>query len=253
MEYTIQKLASLAGVSTRTLRWYDQIGLLKPCRCAENDYRIYGPAEVDRLQQILFYRTLGVELARIRTILDEPSFDRLEALRGHLNALQAERDRIDGLIHTVRQTIATEERSAIMSDQAKFEGFQRRVVERNEAAYGAEIRTKYGDGPVDEANTRVLSLTREQYQRWTGLGEEIKRRLTAAVTAGEDPAGEEGQAIAALHREWLTVTNNAYRPDMHAGLGELYTQDERFTAYYDGAVSGCADFLCRAIHAFTGR
>ena len=77
MEYTIRKLASLAGVSTRTLRWYDQIGLLKPCRCAENDYRIYGPAEVDRLQQILFYRALGVELTRIRMILDEHSFDRL--------------------------------------------------------------------------------------------------------------------------------------------------------------------------------
>ncbi len=81
MEYTIQKLAELAGVTTRALRWYDQIGLLKPGRIGENGYRYYGGAEVDRLQDILYYRALGVELARIGAILDDPSFDRLDALR----------------------------------------------------------------------------------------------------------------------------------------------------------------------------
>ena len=70
MEYTIQKLAELAGVTTRTLRWYHRIGLLTPSRIGENGYRYYGGAEVDRLQQILFYRALGVELARIGAILD---------------------------------------------------------------------------------------------------------------------------------------------------------------------------------------
>lgn len=88
MEYSIQALARLAGVTTRTLRWYDQIGLLKPSRVADNGYRYYGPAEVDRLQDILYYRALGVALAQIRTCLDEPSFDRLAVLRSHLTALQ---------------------------------------------------------------------------------------------------------------------------------------------------------------------
>ena len=87
MEYSIQALAHLAGVTTRTLRWYDQIGLLKPSRVADNGYRYYGPAEVDRLQDILYYRALGVALAQIRTCLDEPSFDRLAVLRSHLTAL----------------------------------------------------------------------------------------------------------------------------------------------------------------------
>ena len=84
MEYSIQELARLSGVTTRTLRWYDQIGLLKPGRVAENGYRRYGPAQVDRLQDILYYRALGVELAQIRACLDDPDFDRLAALRGHL-------------------------------------------------------------------------------------------------------------------------------------------------------------------------
>ena len=77
MEYSIRELSNLSGVSTRTLRWYDEIGLLKPCRVAESGYRYYGAAEVDRLQDILYYRALGVGLARIRECLDAPSFDRL--------------------------------------------------------------------------------------------------------------------------------------------------------------------------------
>ena len=88
MEYSIQELARLSGVTTRTLRWYDQIGLLKPGRVAENGYRRYGPAQVDRLQDILYYRALGVELAQIRACLDDPDFDRLSALRGHLARLE---------------------------------------------------------------------------------------------------------------------------------------------------------------------
>ena len=87
MEYSIQELAKLAGVTTRTLRWYDQIGLLKPGRVAESGYRYYGDAQVDRLQDILYYRALGVELAQIRECLDDPAFDRLAALRSHLAAL----------------------------------------------------------------------------------------------------------------------------------------------------------------------
>ena len=104
MEYSIHELSHLSGVTTRTLRWYDQIGLLKPSRVAESGYRYYGGAEVDRLQQILFYRALGVELARIGAILDDPSFDRLDALRGHLAALEKEEGRIQELIHTAKRS-----------------------------------------------------------------------------------------------------------------------------------------------------
>ena len=98
MEYSIQELSRLSGVTTRTLRRYDQIGLLKPSRVAESGYRYYGRAEVDRLQDILYYRALGVELARIKECLDDPSFDRLAALRNHLTALEAEQERLEQLI-----------------------------------------------------------------------------------------------------------------------------------------------------------
>ena len=184
MEYTIRELADLSGVTTRTLRWYDQIGLLKPSRVAESGYRYYGGEEVDRLQDILYYRALGVELARIKECLDDPSFDRLAALRNHLAALEAERERLEQLIRSVKDTIGAEERNEIMSDEQKFEAFKQRAVAHNEEVYGAEIRAKYGDQEVDEANAAVMNLTREQYQEWTDLGREIQERLEAAVLFG---------------------------------------------------------------------
>lgn len=97
MEYSIQELSRLSGVTTRTLRWYDKIGLLKPSRVSESGYRYYGSAQVDRLQDILYYRALGVELAQIKQCLDEPSFDRLSALRSHLTALQAEQTQLNAV------------------------------------------------------------------------------------------------------------------------------------------------------------
>ena len=226
MEYSIQELSRLSGVTTRTLRWYDQIGLLKPSRVAESGYRYYGRAEVDRLQD---------------------TFDRLAALRSHLATLEAERERLEQLIWSVKDTIGAEERNEIMSDEQKFEAFKQRAVAHNEEVYGAEIRAKYGDQEVDEANAAVMNLTQAQYQEWTDLGREIQERLEAAVQAELSPEGEEGKEITALHRQWLTITGNRYDPVRHRGIAELYVMDERFTAYYDKQVPGCARFLRNAV------
>ena len=250
MEYTVKALAELAGVTPRTLRWYDQRGLLKPGRVTEAGYRLYGREEVDRLQTILFYRELGLSLEAIRSLVDAPDFDRLEALRGHLRELEARRQRLDALILTVEKTIDEAKGGTQMSDKEKFEAFKRRAVEANEERYGKEIREKYGDAEVDRANASVLALTKEEYQQWEALGEEILSALAAAVRSGEDPAGEEGQRIARLHRRWLSYSWEAYTPQAHRGLAELYTADGRFTAYYDKEVPGCAAFLRDAVRAY---
>ncbi len=252
MEYSIQELSRLSGVTTRALRWYDQIGLLRPSRVAESGYRYYGGAEVDRLQDILYYRALGVELARIKECLDDPSFDRLAALKDHLAALEAERARLERLIRSVQDTIGAEERKELMSDEQKFEAFKKQVVDHNEETYGAEIRARYGDAQVNEANAAVLGLTREQYREWTGLGEEIRARLEEAVRAGLSPESGEGEEICALHRRWLTITGNRYDPAKHRGIAELYVADERFTAYYDRNLPGCARFLRDAVAHWAG-
>nr|WP_325194049.1 MerR family transcriptional regulator [uncultured Oscillibacter sp.] len=252
MEYTVKALADLAGVTPRTLRWYDQTGLLKPLRTTEAGYRLYGPKQLDRLQDILFYRELGLDLASIRTILDDPAFDRQAALQSHLTELKDRRARLDELILTVQRTIDNIKGGTKMTDQEKFEAFKRNAVAAMEAAHGAESRQKYGDAEVDRANACVLALTQEEYTAWKALGDEILQALTAAVQAGAAPAGPEGQRIAQLHRRWLSYSWEAYTSQAHAGLAELYVSDPRFTAYYDREVPGCAAFLRDAVRVYTG-
>ena len=249
MEYTVKALADLAGITPRTLRWYDKKGLLKSCRMTGSGYRLYGPAEVDRLQTILFYRELGLPLDRIQTLLDDPAFDRLAALQSHLSVLEAQRERLDALILTVQKTITEAKGETKMPDTEKFEAFKRRVIAENEETYGGEIREKYGDEEVERAHSCLMSLTEEEYDSWKALGEEIRASLETAVPANVDPAGEEGRRIAGLHRRWLSYSWEAYTPQAHRGLAELYTADPRFTAYYDRKISGCAAFLRNAVQA----
>ena len=134
-----------------------------------------------------------------------------------------------------------------MSDEKKFEALKRGALEEYRRTYETESREKYGDDKVDAMLTRLQGVTREQYQTWDSLGREILEKLSAAVAAGEDPAGEAGREIAGLHRRWLTATGDKYDVSRHRGIAELYVQDERFTAYYDREVSGCAQFLRDAV------
>ena len=187
MEYTIQQLAQLAGVTRRALRHYDQIGLLKPAHTTQAGWRLYGPAQVDRLQQILFYRALGLELEHIRRLLDDPAFDRRTALQSHLTELKDRRGRLDALILTVQKTLDAEQGGNRMPDTDKFECFKQDMIQKNEAQYGPELRARYGDALVDRANARLAGLTREQYDAMTTLEDEIRRDLTAAVLAGDAP------------------------------------------------------------------
>lgn len=247
MQYTVKQLAELAGVSARTLRYYHEIGLLRPGRVSDAGYRLYGPAEVDRLQQILFYRELGLPLDKITSLLDDPSFDRRKALQSHLAALKQQRKRLNSLILTVEKTIQQTIGETDMTDEEKFEGFQARIVRENEEKYGAELRAQYGDLEIDRANACVLSLTKEDYDAWNALGTELLSELEQAVRSRADPKGETGKRLAALHRRWLSYSWEQYSPAAHKGLAQMYTGDARFTAYYDRTVPGCAAFLRDAI------
>jgi len=251
MEYTIQKLATMAGVSTRTLRYYDEIGILKPARINSSGYRIYGQAEVDRLQQILFYKELGVGLEQIKDIISSPDFDILKALRGHLNKLLVKRKKMDALINTVEKTIAEKEGRIVMSDKEKFEGFKQKLIEENEQKYGKEARQKYGDEAVERSNQQFKNMTKEEYNRLISLEKEIKDTLAEAMKDG-DPASSLAQKAAQLHKEWISFCWGTYDKEAHRGLAQMYVDDERFTAYYDDKQPGTAEFLRDAIFIYTG-
>ncbi|WP_394137739.1 MerR family transcriptional regulator [Cytobacillus oceanisediminis] len=251
MEYTVQKLAQLAGVSTRTLRYYDEIGILKPARTNSSGYRIYGQREVDRLQQILFYRELGVSLDQIKELISAPAFDAADALKEHREKLLEKRIQLDLLIANVEKTIASVEGRTTMSDKEKFEGFKKKMIDDNEKKYGKEIREKYGDETVEKANAKVMNMTQEEHEAVTQLAEKVNSTLAEAIQSG-NPAGELAQEAADLHKQWITFYWSEYSKEAHAGLAEMYVADERFKAYYDKIHPNAAEFLREAILIYAG-
>jgi len=251
MEYTVQKLSQLAGVSARTLRYYDEIGILKPARMSISGYRIYGQSEVNRLQQILFYRELGVRLDQIKEIITAPSFDEAKALTQHHQKLLEKREQLDTLIANVEKTIALVEGRDTMKDKEKFEGFKQKIIDQNEETYGQEIRQKYGDKAVNQSNEKIKGMTPTQLEKLTSLEAEVKETLHAAFLSG-DPAGELAQKAADLHRQWISAYWQTYSKEAHAGLAQMYVDDPRFTAYYDERQPGTAAFLRDAILVYTG-
>ncbi len=251
MEYTVQKLSNLAGISTRTLRYYDEIGILKPARINSSGYRIYGEAEINRLQQILFYRELGLSLDSIKDIITSPTFNGTDALKEHHENLLEKRKQLDMLISNVEKSIAHSEGRIKMSDKEKFEGFKQKMIDDNEKKYGEEVREKYGNETIDKSNAKFKDMTQAQYDEVTSLEEEINKALAEAFKTG-DAAGELAQKAAELHKKWLTFYWSEYSKEAHAGLAQMYVDDERFTAYYDKDVPGTAKFLRDGILIYTG-
>ena len=246
--YGIGEVSDIVGISTRTLRYYEEAGLLVPARTA-NGYRRYSPAELDRLQEILLLRHMGMSVAEIPSALSATEDERRRTLARHLGTLRAERERLDTLIRTVEHTIEHIEKGVPMDNKAKFEGMKRDLVEQNERKHGAEVRERWGDTAADEANRKMLNLSESEFERFQELGRAINASLEAAVSANVGPKGDEGERIYRLHREWLGFTWNFYTPEAHRGLAEMYIADERFTTYYDGNVAGCAAWLRDAIAA----
>lgn len=247
MEYGIKEMTELSGISGRTLRYYDSIDLLKPKRVSEAGYRFYGEQELELLQQILFYRERGIALEEIRRILYQKDFDVMAALQEHLKELEQRQEEIEKMVQNVKNTIASMKGERSMGEKERFEGFKQRIVQENEAAYGKELRENYGDAAVDGANQKLLGMTEGDYERFQNLEQEIKDALGEAVLAKEEPAGEAGRRVVLLHKEWLSMTWKEYSENAHRGVANLYVMDERFQAYYDKEVEGCAAFLRDAV------
>ena len=247
MEYSIQELSRMAGISTRTLRYYDETGLLKPSRVTQAGYRYYGTPEVDRLQQILYYRERGFQLHTIQKILQDRDFDKLRAMEDHLLALKQRQEETAALIRTVEQTIRHMKGECQMADREKFKALKKSLVQGNEIKFGAEARAKYGDAQADAANQNMMGLSEEDFARWQALEQQILQELEAAVQAGQSADSEKGREIALLHRDWLRFTLPGYTPAQHKGIAALYVADERFTQYYDRRIPGCAQWLSDAV------
>ena len=235
-EWDIAQVSRMSGVTSRTLRHYDHVGLLTPAWTGGDGRRHYGRAELLRLQHILVLKELGTSLDRITQIVntDDPATV-IALLRDHLNGLTAERDRYARLAATVARTIDSIEKGKAMTAHQIFDGF-------DHEKYEPEARERWGDDAVDRANASWQRLGEEGKRRHMRTDQEIVEALGAAVRVGFRPDSPEVQEIVERHHAWLS---EIWTPDAEAyrSLTQMYVDDERFRAHYDEIAPGAAELL----------
>ena len=236
---TVHEVSRLTGVSVRTLHHYDAIGLLKPSCVTQAGYRLYDEAALQRLQSILLFRELRFPLKQIKAILDSPGFDRKDALRQQLEMLQLQRRRLDALISLARETIETG------GETMDFSAFDRTELQQ----YAAEAKEKWGATDAYQESTEKAAQRAAAGQSEEVLAAEMMRIFTEMGRLRGTPP-DSGAAQDAVQKLQAFITAHYYNctPQILAGLGRMYTADERFRANIDAAGGeGTAVFAEKAI------
>ncbi|PTX64592.1 DNA-binding transcriptional MerR regulator [Melghirimyces profundicolus] len=251
MGYQVKEVADLAGVSIRTLHHYDHIGLLKPSSFTEAGYRMYSDRDLERLQQILFFKELDFPLHQIKEILDDPKFDRKHALRMHRELLMKKKERLERIIETVDQTIQSMEGGIPMDKKKMFTSFSMKEIEEHQKKYSEEAKRRYGKERVEDVEKKTSRYSEEKWAAIMGRWKDIYERIAARMDRGpEDP---EVQQTLEEYRQLITDNFYECTPEIFRGLGDLYVQDERFTRNIDRYGEGMARFLRDAMHVYCDR
>jgi DNA-binding transcriptional MerR regulator len=247
MEYSINQLSKMCGLTTRTLRYYDEIDLLKPRRVNSAGYRIYGKKEIDILQQILFFRELGVELDHIKSILSKNQSDQSKLLKAHLSRLLLRQKQINTLIENVNQTIESIEGGFEMKDSDKFKGFKKEMLSKNDESYKDEVIQKWGKHAYDQSRKQFENMSEIEYLEFMKLSDDIEIGLKEAYNQGNDEQSIYSKKVALLHKRWVELAWGVYSIDTHHNLVQMYVEDERFKKYYDKDQEGLAVLLRNAV------
>ena len=244
--YTVKQLSSVAGISVRTLHYYDEIGLLEPDFIRPNGYREYGEQAVMKLQQILFYRELDMSLKEIKIIVASPDFKVMEALLTHKQALGRRVERLNSLISTVDNTILHLKGKKEMTKKQLFAAFS----EEEEKKYALEAEQMYDPEIVRASQRKWKAYSKEEKQR---IGEEGNAAYEAIVTAIPlGPGSPEAQAGVDLWRKHMDYFWTP-KPEQLLGLAEMYNTDARFKANFDKIDPRLAGFMREAVKIYTGK
>jgi DNA-binding transcriptional MerR regulator len=241
--YTVKQLSTLAGVTPRTLRYYDQIDLLKPESVSENGYRYYGEQSLLRLQQILFYRELGFGLEAIRDVLSKPGFQVLDALEEHRESLQGRLRRLERLIQTVDKTINHLKGESTMSPKGLFEGFS----EEQQEEYAWQAEQMYDPETVRESNRKWKSYSDDKKQAILNEGKQIYLDMIAAM-----PKGASSPEVQAIVERWRKNMDYFWTPnlDQLLGLATMYGQSPDFRVNFDQMHPDLAEFMREAVEVY---
>ncbi len=239
---TVHEVAQCAGISVRTLHYYDQIGLLSPSDVTEAGYRLYDDAAIRRLRQIMFYRELGFALKDIRGILERDSFDETDALKKHRKLLLMKRKRLDALIGLTDRILKGE---TTMS----FTEFDETQIETERRAYAKEARKRWGDTEAyAQSEQKTAQYTKQQWVMINDEATEIYRQFIGCMEEGAESEG--AQKAVREWKEYITKYFYDCTDEILAGLGQMYIADERFEKNIDAHARGLAAFMSEAIRIY---
>ena len=242
---TVGKMADLAGVTVRTLHHYDALGLLSPVARSQAGYRLYEDADCERLQEILFYRELGFGLEEINAILRSPEYDRAGALRHQRDLLVVRKDRLQTMIGAVETALDGHRKGIPMTKEEMFEVFGDFDPKEHEA----EVEQRWAGPALEQSKRRTKTYGKDQWKEAKAEGESITAELAERLRAGHAPEDVATMDLAEQHRQHIGRWYYECSHEMHAGLGDMYVADPRFTEYYDKYAPGLAVFVKSAIHA----
>lgn len=243
MEWSIQRIAKLAGVSSRTLRHYDAAGILAPARTDASGMRWYDERSLARLQRILLLRGLGVGIATIADSLDRASDE--EALAAHLVDLEREATRIQHQIRAVEQTLRARERGTAMTAEEALDGF-------DQGRYEQEVTERWGADAWQRGQDWWSGMSADDQRAFQQEHRDIAAGYAAAQAAGEPADAASVQALVERHHRWVgRGWQREPELDAFAALGDMYVADERFAANYGGTDG--ATFVRDAIRAFVAQ
>lgn len=246
MELKIKDAATVAGISVRTLHHWDNIGLLSPLKTVENGYRLYSESDLEKLQQILFFKELDFSLSEIKMIINDPGFDRRHAFKLQRDLLQKKRGRIDSIISTLEISIQAMEDKATMSNKNRFDAFDMSKIEEHRKKYAAEVRDRFGSSNAYmESNMKTSNYTSQDWERITSNGNKILSKIGDLIDSNPDSP----EAFAAVEKWRSHITDSYYNCSLEilSGLGEMYISDERFKKNIDKIKPGLSEFLSAII------
>ncbi|MBP1758445.1 MAG: transcriptional regulator, MerR family [Firmicutes bacterium] len=241
---TVNEVSELTGVSVRTLHHYDAISLLSPRRNRGNGYREYGDTDLDKLQQILFFKECGFSLAKIKELLNRPDFDRTRAFTLQKKYLIHEQKRINTMLENLEQSLKHLKGDFTMSQKDKFMGFDLTCN-----PYEVEARQLWGNQAVDNSNAHIASLSYDERGAVAKSMDDLFSQLSKYVHESPDSPAVQA-AMTDMYGFFNRNFGHQYSLDAFAGLGELYISDQRFTENIDQYAPGLSAFLAKAMRHF---
>ena len=241
----ISEVAKLTGITVRTLHYYDEVGLLKPSEITEAGYRLYSREDLEILQQILFFRELDFPLSQIKEIMNNPNYDKEEALKKQKELLIQQRQRIEGLIKLIEKRIEGD-------NNMSFKEFDMNEIEENKKKYAKEVKERWGTSKAYEESEKKTSSYNKG--KWGDINQETSEIFKGfAELRNSDPGSEEVQELVRRWQKYITDNFYTCTNEILSGLGLMYVEDERFKENLDKNGEGTAKLMAEAIKIYCSK